>query len=127
MIQVTVREATRKDIATFAGGLKAPTLRGWVGEIDGKAMALGGLAFSGGRWIAFLDVTDEGRNLLKSSLHVRKALIRTARMVMEDARDRGVRFAFAEAEMKYALADKMLERLGFKPDPRAPELYRWKP
>jgi hypothetical protein len=127
MTQVTVRPAHKEDITTFAGELKAPTLRGWVGEVDGKVMALGGLAIVGGRHIAFLDVTDEGRNLLKSSLHVRKALIRTARMVMEDARNRGVRFAFAEAEMKYQLADKMLEHLGFKPDPRAPDLYRWKP
>jgi hypothetical protein len=126
-VKITVRDANQQDIAAFAKDMTSPTLRGWVGEVDGKVMALGGLAIVGGRHIAFLDVTDEGRNLLKSSLHVRKALIRTARMVMEDARNRGVRFAFAEAEMKYQLADKMLEHLGFKPDPRAPDLYRWTP
>lgn len=107
--------------------MKAPTLRGWVGEIDGKAVALGGLANTGGRWIAFMDVTEEGRALLKSSLQVRKALIRTARMVMDEARKQGIRFAYAEAEMRFPLADKMLERIGFQPDPRAENLYRWKP
>jgi hypothetical protein len=127
MIQVAVREATREDIATFARGLKAPTLRGWVGEIDGKAVALGGLANMGGRWIAFLDVTDEGRDLLKAHMSVRKALIRTARMVMDEARKQGIRFCYSEAEMRFPLADKMLERIGFQPDPRAPDLYRWKP
>jgi hypothetical protein len=127
MIQVAVREATHEDIVTFARDMKAPTLRGWVGEIDGKAVALGGLANMGGRWIAFLDVTEEGRDLLKAHMSVRKALIRTARMVMDEARKQGIRFCYSEAEMRFPLADKMLERIGFQPDPRAPDLYRWKP
>jgi hypothetical protein len=127
MIHVAVRPANKQDIATFARGLKAPTLRGWVGEIDGKALALGGLANMGGRWIAFLDVTEEGRELLKAHMSVRKALIRTARMVMDEARKQGVRFCYSEAEMRFPLADKMLERIGFKPDPRSENFYRWKP
>jgi hypothetical protein len=127
MHKITVRPANSQDIATFAGELKAPTLRGWVGEIDGKAVALGGLANQHGRWIAFLDVTAEGRQLLHESMQVKKALIRTARMVMDEARKQGVRFVYAGAEMQYPLADKMLERIGFNEDPRAEHFYVWKP
>jgi hypothetical protein len=127
MHKITVRPANSQDIATFSGDLKAPTLRGWVGEIDGKTMALGGLAVQHGRWIAFMDVTPEGRQLLHESMQVKKALIRTARMVMDEARKQGVRFVYAGAEMKFPLADKMLERIGFEQDPRAENFYRWKP
>jgi hypothetical protein len=127
MHNVTIREANREDINAFSGEMKAPTLRGWVGEIDGEMVALGGLAFRDGRWIAFMDVTSEGRQLLQESMQVRKALIRTARMVMDEARKQGVRFVYAGAEMKYPLADKMLERIGFKPDSRAEQFYVWKP
>jgi hypothetical protein len=126
MHKVTVREASSSDIATFAGTMKSPTLRGWVGEVDGKAIALGGLARVQGRWVAFLDVTDEGRDYLKSSFAVRKALIRTARMIMLEARKQGIRFAFADADMRFPLADKMLERIGFTMD-HGSDVYRWKP
>ena len=127
MHKITVRPANSQDIATFSGEMKAPTLRGWVGEIDGEMVALGGLAFRDGRWIAFMDVTSEGRQLLQESMQVRKALIRTARMVMDEARKQGVRFVYAGAEMQYPLADKMLERIGFNEDPRAEHFYVWKP
>ena len=127
MHKVTIREANSQDITTFAGEMKAPTLRGWVGEIDGNTVALGGLAFQNARWVAFLNVTPEGRQLLQTSMQVRKALIQTARMVMNEARKQGVRFVYAGAEMKYPLADKMLERIGFKPDSRAEQFYVWKP
>ena len=128
-MKVTVRDANQQDIAAFAtpAGVVAPTIKGWVGEVDGERVALGGFALVGGRHIAFLDVTEEGRALLKSSLHVRKALISTARMAMREARKQGIRFAYAEAEMRFPLADKMLERIGFQPDHRSANLYRWKP
>jgi hypothetical protein len=128
-VKVTVREANSQDIAAFAipAGVVAPTIKGWVGEVDGERVALGGFAVVAGRHIAFLDVTDEGRQLLKTSLQVRKALISTARMAMHEARKHGIRFCYAEAEMRFPLADKMLERIGFKPDHRSENLYRWKP
>lgn len=129
MHKVTVRLANNSDIAAFStpAGVVAPTIKGWVGEVDGERVALGGFALVHGRYMAFLDVTDEGRQLLKTSLHVRKALIRTARMAMHEARKQGIRFAYAEAEMRFPLADKMLERIGFQPDHRSENLYRWKP
>ncbi len=124
---VTVRPATREDIATFAKDMEAPTLRGWVGEVDGKSMALGGFACAKGRWIGFLDVTEEGRGLLKKNMYVRAALIRAAVTALREARKQGIRFLYAKADMNYPRADEMLEKLGFHIDPRSQTLYRWTP
>jgi hypothetical protein len=128
MNKVVVREASKEDIAAFAApaGVVAPTIKGWVGEVDGERVALGGFALAHGRWVAFLDVTEEGRELLKTSMHIRKALISTARMAMREARKQGIRFAYAGADMRFPLADKMLERIGFHLDPMA-DRYRWTP
>lgn len=127
MSKVTSREANREDIAKFAKGNAAPTLRGWIGEIDGKPVALGGLALAHGRWIFFLDVTEEGRDFLKKNMYVRVAMLRAAVMIMREARAQGIRFVYAKADMAYPRSDELLEKLGFHLDPRTQELYRWTP
>ena len=102
-------------------------MRGWVGEVDGKAVALGGFALVKGRWVGFIDITEEGRELLKKNMYVRAALIRAAVTGLREARRMGVRFVYADADMRFPRADEMLEKLGFHVDPRSQVLYRWTP
>jgi GNAT superfamily N-acetyltransferase len=129
MSKVTVREAIKNDIVGFStpAGVAAPTLRGWVGEIDGKPVALGGFALAMGRWIGFVDVTEEGRDLLKKNMYVRAAFVGTAVKALREARRMGVRYIYADADMRFPRADELLEKLGFHVDPRTESLYRWTP
>lgn len=129
MARVITRPATRDDIAAFAlpAGVITPTVKGWVGEVDGKAVALGGFALVKGRWIGFMDVTEEGRGLLAKNMYVRAALLRTAVTALREARKVGIRFIYAEADMRFPRADELLEKIGFHIDPRSEYLYRWTP
>lgn len=127
MSKVVIREATKEDIIAFARDSMAPTLRGWVGEVDGEVIALGGFALALGRWVGFLDVTEEGRSLLKKNMYVRAAMIRAAVTALREARKMGIRYLYARADMNYPRADEMLEKLGFHIDPRTDELHRWTP
>lgn len=129
MSKVTVREANKDDILAFAlpANVAAPTLRGWVGEVDGKRVALGGFALARGRWIGFVDVTEEGRGLLKNNMYVRAAFVGTAIKGLREARKMGIRYLYADADMRFPRADELLEKLGFHIDPRTNVLYRWTP
>src|SRR5690554_6907351 len=129
MSKVTVREANKEDIAAFAtpAGVAAPTLRGWVGEVDGKPIGLGGFANCLGRWIGFVDITEEGRDLLKKNVYVRAAFVGAAVKALREARRMGIRYLYADADMRFPRADELLEKLGFHVDPRSGKLYRWTP
>jgi len=125
--QVVRRPASRADILAFSSVVKWPTAKAWIGEIDGEAVALGGLALMKGRWIAFLDVTDKGRDYLGKSLGVKVALIRAIHEGLAEAKAMGVRFLYAEADTQFPKACEMIEKMGFHLDPRSNYLYRWKP
>src|SRR5574342_1041077 len=109
MSQIVVRSATHEDIALFAtpSGMAAPTIRAWVGDLDGKPVAIGGMAVVKGRWCGFIDVTEEGRSLLKNNVYVRAAFVGTAVKGLREARRMGVRFIYAEADMNYPRADEL--------------------
>ena len=115
---VIVRPATREDIAAFSDMADKPTVKAWVGEIDGKIVGMGGLALIGGRWFAFLDLTDEARSS-------KITLMRTAKRVMAEARRMGLRYVYAQVSTHEANAAAWLRSLGFELDPRSEVLYRW--
>jgi hypothetical protein len=91
----------------------------WAGELDGEIVALGGLAFSKGRWFAFCDLKPEARQF-------KMTIMRVAKRVLEDARERNIRFIYAEADPDEPKAVRWMQSLGFKPDERSGILYRWR-
>ena len=118
MSKVTVRQATREDIAAFSDMVNKPTVRAWCAECEGEIIALAGFALFGGRWYAFADLPEK--------IRPRKMLImRAAKMIMAEARKQGIRFIYAEADMNEPNAVAWLASLGFQADTRSERLYRW--
>lgn len=115
----SVEPATQEDIHAFAQDASAPTMKAWVGKVDGKPVALFGLARNmDGRWWAFFDITDEARPY-------KVTIVKTARTVMDEARKMGLRFVYAFPDPKEPMAVRWMERLGFERDPRSGLLMRW--
>lgn len=115
---VIVRPATADDLAAFSDMVGKPTTRAWCGELDGKIIALGGLAYGKGRWFAFLDLKPEARRF-------KVAIAKAARRVLDEARRDGIKFIYAEVSPIEPNALAWLTRLGFKIDHRSQYLYRW--
>jgi hypothetical protein len=116
---LVVRRATREDIVAFSNIATVPTVRARVGDLDGKIIAIGGLLRADGRWFAFLDLTDEARRY-------KMTLMRTAKRMLAEAREQGVRFIYAERDENEPGAAAWLQSLGFEIDPRSEYFYRWK-
>ena len=114
-----VRRATREDIDTFSDLKNKPTIKAYVGEIDGKIVAIGGLALSGGRWFGFCDLTEDARE------H-KFTIARMGKRIMDEAKSMGLRFVYAEASPNEPTAERWLTSLGFELDPRSAYLYRWR-
>ena len=124
---IDVRPATAEDIAKAAeahGASAIPTMKAWVAEIDGERLAIGGVWFLGGRWVLFVDVTKDGRNLLSKNMYVRAAFVRGAVMVLRESKQVGIRSIYARADLKHPRSSELLLKLGFA-FVRAPDLYRW--
>ena len=113
---LVVRNATRQDIEAFTGRPNNPTIRAVAADLDGKIIAISGLAIVKGRYYLFLDIEEEAR---KYKMHIMRWAIR----ILAEAKESGVRFIFAEADTKEKKSTAWLERLGFQPDPRADHLY----
>lgn len=113
-----VRPATREDIDRFSDMSGKPTIKAFVGEVDGEIVALGGLAFAKGRWFAFCDLLDGAR------AH-KMSIARTAKRVFAEAKAQGIKYVYAEADPNEPGAVRWLTSLGFEPDPRTVYLYRW--
>lgn len=114
-----VRPATREDIEAFSSVPNKPSLLAVVGEIDGKIVGLAGFAFTNGRWVAFCDLEPEARSY-------KTTIARAAIRMFRKAKEKGVRFIYAEANPQEPGAVRWLTSLGFEIDPRSSHLYRWK-
>lgn len=114
-----VRAASAEDIEAFSDLKNKPTIKAYVGELDGKIVAIGGLAYSGGRWFGFCDLTDEARS------H-KFTIARMGKRIMDEARQMGIRYVYADADIKEPTAVRWLTSLGFTPDPRTLIYYRWR-
>jgi hypothetical protein len=117
--KLTVRPATREDIAAFSDLANKPTVRAWIGELDGAIISMGGIALVKGRWIAFVDLTEAARPY-------KMTIARTAIRFLEAARRDGIRFIYAEMDVKEKSAERWLHSLGFSLDPRSQYLFRWR-
>ena len=115
--KVTLRPATAADIATFSSGPELPTVKAWIGEIDGRIVGFGGFALVNHRWIAFCELSEEGR------CH-KRAIVRAGRHVLGEARRAGHRFIYAKADSSEPMATRWLASLGFRPDAKT-GLFRW--
>lgn len=114
-----MRPATQADIEAFSPLPGKPSLRALCMELDGRIIALGGLAWSQGRWFAFADLPQEAR---RYKMHILKA----AKRLLADARRDGIRFIYAEMDHNERRAAAWLKSLGFHIDPRSGTLYRWR-
>ena len=114
-----MRPATRADIEAFSDMKNKPTIRAWVGELDGEIIGLGGFAFSKGRWFGFCDLREQARSY-------KITIARTAKMALEEARRQGIKFVYAEVDPAEPRAALWLTSLGFTVDPRTAYLYRWR-
>lgn len=114
-----VRRATREDIEAYSELPSNPTTLAWVGEIDGRIVGLAGLARVNGRWMAFCDLEDEARPF-------KTTIARQAIRIFREAREKGIRYIYAEANPNELGAVKWITSLGFEPDKRTPQYYRWK-
>ena len=115
----SIEPATVEDIGKFSMGQGWPTLRAWVGKEGDEPIALFGFARgSDARWYAFFDITDKARPY-------KKTIVRTGKMLMDEARKMGLRYVYAEPDQDEALAVRWLRSLGFEIDPRSGVLMRW--
>jgi N-acetylglutamate synthase-like GNAT family acetyltransferase len=118
-----IRKATKQDIDEFADSINVPrasqTVRAWVGEVDGEVLGIGGFARHQGRWIAFCDLKDKARTY-------KMTIVKTARMIMDEAQKSGIKFAYATVDPEEANAVRWMESMGFERDPRSGVLMRWK-
>jgi hypothetical protein len=115
---IVVRPATRTDIKAFYPDGGTSTVKAWVGEVGGRIVGIGGLAFAKGRWVAFLDLTEEARPYKIS-------IVRAARAAMSETAKSGHRVIHAGADIREPAAKRFLTSLGFEPDMRT-GLFRWR-
>jgi hypothetical protein len=113
----------RADIETYCAmtdtdPTQIATARAWVGEADGRLVAIGGVAFGKGRWFGFIDVLPEG-------LAYGFTIARAARRFLDAERARGVRYIYARINPHEVGAPAFLTWLGFHLDPRSQALRRW--
>jgi hypothetical protein len=113
-----IRPAGRADIDIFARGDAVPSIRAVCMEVDGKVIALGGVAYAKGRWIGFCDLTPEARRY-------KMRIMRAARRFLDEARRDGIRFIYAGRDTDEPRSLAWLTSLGFVLDPRSQSLYRW--
>ena len=119
MRKITIRPASREDIAAFSDEENKPTIKAFCAELDGKIIGLGGVALEKGRFIAFADLPDEIRPY-------KMTIMRWAKRFFEQARKDGIRFIYADANPNEPKSVAWLKSLGFERDHRSKRLYRWK-
>jgi GNAT superfamily N-acetyltransferase len=115
-----IRPATADDIAAFSDLPAKPSIRAWVAELDGRIVGLAGVALVAGRWLAFCDLTADIR---PHKIAIARAAIR----FLEQCRRDGIRYVYAEADLREPGSRRWLTSLGFEIDPRTLHLYRWRP
>jgi hypothetical protein len=102
-----IRPATHDDLLAFYGKDRiGPSFKGIAGTLDGKVVAVAGLAYVGGRVFAFCSVKDDARPY---RVHIH----RTAKRILDEAKRRH-RFIYADCDPNELGAAKWLARLGFE-------------
>lgn len=110
-----IRKADATDIALYYGRAM-PTMSASVAELNGEAIGMGGLIRFRDRWYVFLDIKDEMREF-------KFTLMRAAKGVMQDIRQRGLKQVYTMADVREPNACRWIESLGFKKTSLG---YRWR-
>lgn len=120
MSRVVLRPATKSDFDALTEGPRPYRVRAFAGEVDGRVVGIGGLAYLPNGVIgAFVQATDEAR---KYPVAMHKAGL----MAMAEARRLGFRRVVAMADKGVEPAERWLKRLGFKPETVGTEtVYVW--
>ena len=104
---VEVRPATREDLLRyFEKDRLGPSVKAIAGIVDGRIVGVGGIAFMGGRPVAFCDLKDEARPY-------RKTLHKAALGILGEAKRRH-RLIVAFIDRSEPTAERWIERLGFR-------------
>ena len=111
-----IRTATREDFEHFLDGPLRFSARGIVAFLDGKPVAIAGLAFRNGIVAAFCDIGPEMRQF-------RHLIHRRAIRLVSDAVATH-RVVHAQMDMCEPTAPKWLRRLGFRPIDEGARLWR---
>ena len=115
---VVVRPATKEDIDTFSDMTGKPTTKAFVAELDGRIIALWGIALVRGRWFVFCDLTEESRPY-------KMTMMRAGKRLIAEARRSGIQYIYADADTNEPGSIAWLHSLGFILDPRSQHFYRW--
>lgn len=115
---ITYRPSTPEDFVTYLGEMPHARVRAFTGLVDGKIVAIGGIAYlKNGTPLAWLDADDIVREKYKLSL------VRAAKEVMRDHIKRGFQTVNSICDPDMEAAPRFLERLGFKPVDGSPGIY----
>lgn len=115
---LTITQAAKADLDTF--GKKYPTVDALVGKLDGKIIAIGGFAWIHNKWFVFLDLMPESRKY-KVLLH------KTVIDFLKKAKDKGIKYVYADVDPDEPGARRWLKRLGFQPvDMEDGRFYKWR-
>lgn len=112
-----IRPATREDVLRFFKGWGALTVQAVVGVVRGHVVGIGGLAHIEGQLWAFSAFAPSARRYKIS-------IVRAAAKVIADAKARGVKYIYAQADPKEPGAVRWMSSLGFRPT-HQPGIYRW--
>lgn len=113
-----IRPATRDDLdKLFGKGKFNLTCNAVVGLVRGKVVGGGGIAHTGGKLWAFCD-------LKPSAYRYKISIVRAASQVIEDAKARGAKRIWAEADPDKPMAVRWIMSLGFKPT-ELPRIFLW--
>jgi hypothetical protein len=113
-----IRPATAEDLERYFPGVAKPTVKAWVGELDGELLGIGGIAFCNGRWFGFCDLREKSRRY-------KLTIGKTAKMIMGEVQKQGIKFIYADVSKTEPGAMRWLQSLGFSLDPRSMYFYRW--
>lgn len=119
MASPIIRAATREDIASFSKLADGLTMRAILIEKDGRILAMGGVIRREARWYAYCDLVEEAR------IH-KMTLMRAGKKMVEMLKAMGIRQAYAYPDPNEPRSMQWLMSLGFVPDTRVRDLYRWK-
>jgi hypothetical protein len=115
--RIEVRQVTRADLDLFYEEVKYPTVSGYIAILDGKPVALGGLAYAGGYVVAFFDIRDEARPY---KLH----LMAKMKSVMDEAKQKH-RVIIALPDENEPTSRKLLRTMGFVPGEDYTAAWKW--
>ncbi len=108
------REASKEDIEQYFPGVPKPTMRAWVGEIDGEMVAIGGWAFDGSRWYAFFDMSDKLEKMAKNNFGLKMMIAKTAKQIIMEADKQGILALYVMIDTEKQNAKRWLINLGFE-------------